>query len=384
MFRKWEEFGFNKLLSVKITLQKLTKEWNQMSNNLMPGGGESADLNRDDQQSIRPTETNTDNSQTAINNSEVQDSNKMENAEAKDVGTNKIESLEQITATVVSKMMPNTNEADQNSQSVASGVAASTVNETAVKSDAEVNKINEKQEMETSPLINDKNTVDNSAPINEKEEKECKLNGNKEETEEEIPVLDIHVLTEQIMNTLNDGKSDDDKLTPQELLKKNVELQEFIVKLIQVLKEKTNLCANLERQNQALIGQAQSLKDVISITKDLLGIRNMEVEHLHADMSSMENSIKEERQRHNNAVSKLNEAMTLNDKLKNEYLIQMDLFQKLREKYNEKVVVLTKENIRLHELVRTNGLQTVEVQDGPTSCGEEVTTEEIPEESVDK
>ncbi|KAK9512262.1 hypothetical protein O3M35_000728 [Rhynocoris fuscipes] len=308
----------------------------------------------------------------------------MENAEAKDVGTNKIESLEQITATVVSKMMPNTNEADQNSQSVASGVAASTVNETAVKSDAEVNKINEKQEMETSPLINDKNTVDNSAPINEKEEKECKLNGNKEETEEEIPVLDIHVLTEQIMNTLNDGKSDDDKLTPQELLKKNVELQEFIVKLIQVLKEKTNLCANLERQNQALIGQAQSLKDVISITKDLLGIRNMEVEHLHADMSSMENSIKEERQRHNNAVSKLNEAMTLNDKLKNEYLIQMDLFQKLREKYNEKVVVLTKENIRLHELVRTNGLQTVEVQDGPTSCGEEVTTEEIPEESVDK
>lgn len=35
----------------------------------------------------------------------------------------------------------------------------------------------------------------------------------------------------------------------------------------------------------------------------------MEVEHLHADMTSMEERIKDERVRHNTAVARLSEAM---------------------------------------------------------------------------
>ncbi|KAF6206263.1 hypothetical protein GE061_017492, partial [Apolygus lucorum] len=44
----------------------------------------------------------------------------------------------------------------------------------------------------------------------------------------------------------------------------------------------------------------------------------------------------------------------LNDKLKKEYLNQMELFGKLRDKYNEKVMILTKENQRLKEAAKEN------------------------------
>ncbi|KAF6206265.1 hypothetical protein GE061_017494 [Apolygus lucorum] len=170
---------------------------------------------------------------------------------------------------------------------------------------------------------------------------------------ERISNVDVTELTTQIMDMINQDEDEKD-LTKTTLMKKNVELQEFMVKLIELLREKTNLSANLERQNTALTSQARSLRDVINITKDLLNIRNMEVEHLHVDMGAMEKSIREERERHNVAVSRLSEAMTLNDKLKKEYLNQMELFGKLRDKYNEKVMILTKENQRLKEAAKEN------------------------------
>uniref|UniRef100_A0A0A9Y0D0 Sorting nexin-4 n=1 Tax=Lygus hesperus TaxID=30085 RepID=A0A0A9Y0D0_LYGHE len=168
---------------------------------------------------------------------------------------------------------------------------------------------------------------------------------------EQISNVDVTELTTQIMDMINQEEDEND-LTKTTLMKKNVELQEFMVKLIELLREKTNLSANLERQNTALTSQAKSLRDVINITKDLLNIRNMEVDHLHVDMGAMEKCIKEERERHNMAVQRLSEAMSLNDRLKQEYLNQMELFGKLRDKYNEKVMFLTKENQRLKELVK--------------------------------
>uniref|UniRef100_A0A146M4Q6 Uncharacterized protein n=1 Tax=Lygus hesperus TaxID=30085 RepID=A0A146M4Q6_LYGHE len=168
---------------------------------------------------------------------------------------------------------------------------------------------------------------------------------------EQISNVDVTELTTQIMDMINQEEDEND-LTKTTLMKKNVELQEFMVKLIELLREKTNLSANLERQNTALTSQAKSLRDVINITKDLLNIRNMEVDHLHVDMGAMEKCIKEERERHNMAVQRLSEAMSLNDRLKQEYLNQMELFGKLRDKYNEKIMFLTKENQRLKELVK--------------------------------
>jgi hypothetical protein len=48
---------------------------------------------------------------------------------------------------------------------------------------------------------------------------------------------------------------------------------------------------------------------VVNITKDLLNLRNMEVEHLHEDMKLMEENINAERARHDLLLQKLSESM---------------------------------------------------------------------------
>jgi len=158
--------------------------------------------------------------------------------------------------------------------------------------------------------------------------------------------IDIQSLTAGILKILNEDLTADGT-TNHDLLKRIADLQEFIIKLIEILKEKTMLCASLDRQNLALTHQIKSLKDVVAITKDLLTIRNMEVEHLHEDLKLLEENIQVERTRQGVAAERLGQAMKLNDQLKTEYTTQLDLFQKLRDKYNEKVVHLTKENKRL-------------------------------------
>lgn len=69
--------------------------------------------------------------------------------------------------------------------------------------------------------------------------------------------INIQELTEHVMNILNDDGVVENVMSEQQLLKKNVDLQQFIVKLIHLLKEKTDLCANLDRQNSALISQVK-------------------------------------------------------------------------------------------------------------------------------
>lgn len=188
--------------------------------------------------------------------------------------------------------------------------------------------------------------------------------------------VNVAELTTQIMEIISqdDGEVE---MTQTGLLKKNVELQEFMVKLIELLKEKTNLSANLERQNSALSNQAKSLRDVIAITKDLLNIRNMEVEHLHVDMAAMDKNIKDERERNNLAIQRLTEAMSLNDKLKKEYLNQMELFGKLRDKYNEKVALLMKENQNLKELLKAKAIVETSSEDAVVEAAQ------VPEETTE-
>ncbi|XP_014240502.1 sporulation-specific protein 15-like isoform X2 [Cimex lectularius] len=164
-------------------------------------------------------------------------------------------------------------------------------------------------------------------------------------------------LANRIIENLKEASGSKDQLA--EMLQKNEELKVFVGKLIQLLEEKTNLCSNLEKQNLALSHQASSLKDVINITKDLLSIRNMEVEHLHTDLNSMEMMIKDERTRHNLSVQRLQEAMKLNEQLKKEYLLQMDLFTKLKGKYTEKILDLSDNNRQFNDFIKSQNLQFV-------------------------
>jgi len=57
----------------------------------------------------------------------------------------------------------------------------------------------------------------------------------------------------------------------------------------------------------------------------------------------MEKKITEERDRHNAMISKMDAAMRLNADLKKEYETQLSLFQSLREKYGEKITLLSAE-----------------------------------------
>ncbi|XP_011352431.2 tropomyosin [Ooceraea biroi] len=105
--------------------------------------------------------------------------------------------------------------------------------------------------------------------------------------------------------------------------------------------ERNRVITNQENQINALNNQVASLKEVVSITRDLLQIRNMEVKQLQAEVDNMEKKISEERDRHNAMLNKMDTAMRLNADLKKEYETQLSLFQSLREKYGEKITLLT-------------------------------------------
>lgn len=63
----------------------------------------------------------------------------------------------------------------------------------------------------------------------------------------------------------------------------------------------------------------------------------------------MAKKITEERDRHNTMISKMDAAMRLNADLKKEYETQLALFQSLREKYGEKINLLSREKQALEE-----------------------------------
>ncbi|KAG9428018.1 tropomyosin [Apis mellifera carnica] len=128
-------------------------------------------------------------------------------------------------------------------------------------------------------------------------------------------------------------------------------------KLIQTslqLEDRIRTVANQEKQISALNSQVASLKEVESLTRSLLQIRNMEVKHLQAEVDDMEARISEERERYNTMISKMDAAVKLNADLKKEYETQLCLFRDLREKYEEKVSLLSEEKRALEANAQTD------------------------------
>jgi regulator of replication initiation timing len=70
----------------------------------------------------------------------------------------------------------------------------------------------------------------------------------------------------------------------------------------------------------------------------------------------MEGKIKEERQRHNSMITKMEEAVKLNSDLKEEYQNQLRIFQELKTRYEEKVTLLTMENAKLEEVLMSKSV----------------------------
>lgn len=127
-------------------------------------------------------------------------------------------------------------------------------------------------------------------------------------------------------------------------------------KLIQAslqLEDRNRLVANQEKQISALNSQVASLKEVESLTRSLLQIRNMEVKYLQVEVNDMEVRISEERERYNTMINKMDAAVRLNSDLKKEYETQLCLFRDLREKYEEKVTLLSEEKRALENAVQS-------------------------------
>ena len=71
----------------------------------------------------------------------------------------------------------------------------------------------------------------------------------------------------------------------------------------------------------------------------------------------MEARIAAERERHSAMLNKMEAAVRLNADLKKEYQTQLQLFQDLRGKYEEKVTLLSEENKALESAVQAQPAQ---------------------------
>lgn len=114
------------------------------------------------------------------------------------------------------------------------------------------------------------------------------------------------------------------------------ESEELLTRAKSIIFEKTKVCKNQELQIEALNAQVSSLKDVVSITKNLLEIRNIEVKHLQDQIDCMNAKVNAEKERQDLVHQKLEKMIRMNADLKREYETQLCLFNALRERYSER------------------------------------------------
>lgn len=121
-----------------------------------------------------------------------------------------------------------------------------------------------------------------------------------------------------------------------EVQKIKQESEELLLKAKGIIFEKTKVCQNQELQIEALTQQVASLKQVVSLTKELLEIRNLEVNQLEDKINTMDMKIKVEKEKQDLMSKKMDRLMEMNNNVKREYETQLVLFNALRERYNER------------------------------------------------
>ncbi|XP_046688027.1 uncharacterized protein LOC124373725 isoform X2 [Homalodisca vitripennis] len=99
-----------------------------------------------------------------------------------------------------------------------------------------------------------------------------------------------------------------------------------------------------------LVRKCTSLKNLVAVTKDLLSLRNTEVEQLCKNIKIMEERIHLERNKQQNVLNTLSESARLNEDIKAQYHCQIEMFNDLRVRYEEKVALLVAENTHLSGL----------------------------------
>ncbi|XP_046677103.1 uncharacterized protein LOC124365192 isoform X2 [Homalodisca vitripennis] len=100
-----------------------------------------------------------------------------------------------------------------------------------------------------------------------------------------------------------------------------------------------------------LVRKCTSLKNLVAVTKDLLALRNTEVKQIHNNIKIMEERIRLEKIKQQNILNTLSESARLNEDIKAQYYCQMEMFNDLRARYEEKVALLVAENTHLSGLL---------------------------------
>lgn len=121
-----------------------------------------------------------------------------------------------------------------------------------------------------------------------------------------------------------------------EVNKMKEDSEELLTRAKSIIFEKVKIIKNQELQIEAYNAQITSLKDVISITKNLLEIRNVEVKHLQDQIDAMNAKVNAEKERQDLVHQKLEHMIRMNADLKREYETQLCLFNALRQRYSER------------------------------------------------
>lgn len=112
-----------------------------------------------------------------------------------------------------------------------------------------------------------------------------------------------------------------------ELKKMRQKHEDLLTKAKDLLFEKTKVNKQQEMKIEALENQITQLKEVVSITKDMLEIRNSEAKHLNQRFETIELRLKAEKDRQGLMEKKMNISQQMYADLKKEYDLQSGLFK---------------------------------------------------------
>ncbi|GAB0096534.1 uncharacterized protein DMENIID0001_120580 [Sergentomyia squamirostris] len=125
--------------------------------------------------------------------------------------------------------------------------------------------------------------------------------------------------------------------------KSHKQKDDLLTKAKELLFEKAKICKRQEQQIQALITQIDSIKEVMSVTKEMLEIRNKESEQAQIRYETLEARVKAEKEHHVITLKKLQISKQTYIDLRKEYDLQSGIFKELRENYTNKIKILTAE-----------------------------------------
>lgn len=109
--------------------------------------------------------------------------------------------------------------------------------------------------------------------------------------------------------------------------KKNKQEEDVLAKAKLLLFEKTKVCKQQEQQLNALKHQMDATKDVLDITREMLNLRNAENLHFQSRFDTMELRLKNERDRLEITMKKLDLSKKMYSDIKSEYDIQSEIFK---------------------------------------------------------